>query len=111
MKKSELKKLIKECIEEELNESLKKVELSMADMVNLNKQSSDKLKIDGSVYEQIKKKWFKNPPHGATITSKDAAIKNNKVSITRKGKSLDIVPAGPYLKVTGDGKKTEFYKI
>lgn len=114
IKKSTLRRVINEEIRRvlsegpQINEGLKKVNLSMSDMVDIN-TGGQKGKLDSKLYDMIAKKWFGSGQ--GTITNKDVAIRQGTMQVTKGGKSWEFSMAGPYLKVKPDGGKTEFYKV
>lgn len=131
IKLKELKSLIKEAVREEvsktaLNESLKEVPLSFAEKVDKNvlAKKTDpsehpafftpelvnkiKSKIDGKA-----KKFFKRPDFG--ITSTQHSVKNQKLELHTKDRSIIVTPFYDILQVKFTDHKgnveSEFYSL
>ena len=80
---------------ESVEEALRKVNVSMADLVAINtaKDKSGHAKIDVASYKALKAKFFSKGV--GSITSEAEAIKNQSIEIHTNAQSLTIKPAGP----------------
>lgn len=79
-----------------------KKELSFNDQITQNRIQRDGkgIEIDSTLYDWVHNKYLKGE---GTITNKDAAIKNQKISIHTSKKHLEIIPFGNFLKVMNMG--------